>query len=153
VGGEGVKLAAARERVANAGLGGVLLLPGRVPHTAVARYHRLIDIFAVPRAKSRVGRLVTPLKPFEAMATGRPVVVSRLEALLEIVVDGETGLSYEAGNPDDLADVLDRLIAQPELRECLGQAARAWVLANRTMEQMGERYLALYERLGVVSRD
>ena len=76
-------------------------------------------------------------------------MVSRLEALLEIVTEGETGLSYEAGNPGDLADVLDRLIAQPELRQCLGQAARAWVVANRTMEQMGERYRALYQGLGV----
>jgi len=151
VGGEGLKLAAARRRVTEARLEGVVLLPGRVPHGSVARYHRLIDIFAVPRAESRVGRLVTPLKPFEAMATGRPVVVSRLEALLEIVAEGETGLSYEAGNPADLADVLDRLIAQPELRQGLGQAARAWVVANRTMEQMGDRYRALYERLGVVT--
>jgi glycosyltransferase involved in cell wall biosynthesis len=150
VGGQGLKLAAARERVASAGLDGVVLLPGRVPHASVARYHRLIDIFAVPRTQSRVGRLVTPLKPYEAMATGRPVVVSRLDALLEIISDGDTGLSYEAGSPVELADVLDRLIAQPELRACLGQAARAWVFANRTMEQMGERYLALYQRLGVV---
>jgi glycosyltransferase involved in cell wall biosynthesis len=150
VGGQGIKLAAARERVAAAGLDGVVLLPGRVPHASVERYHRLIDVFAVPRTESRVGRLVTPLKPFEAMASGRPVVVSRLEALLEIVADGETGMSYEAGNPAELAEVLDRLIAEPELRGCLGQAARAWVLANRTMEQMGERYLALYRRLGVV---
>jgi glycosyltransferase involved in cell wall biosynthesis len=149
VGGEGAKLAAARRRVTAARLEGIVLLPGRVPHSAIGRYHRLIDIFVVPRADSRVARLVTPFKPFEAMATGRPVVVSRLEALLEIVVEGETGLSYEAGDPDDLADVLDRLIAQPELRRCLGEAARTWVVANRTMEQMGKRYGALYRRLGV----
>ncbi len=149
VGGQGLKLAAARQRVADAGLAQVLLLPGRVPHASVASYHRLIDIFVVPRSASRVGRLVTPLKPFEAMASGRPVVVSRLEALLEIIADGETGLSYEAGNPRDLADVLDQLVAEPERRRCLGQAARAWVVANRTMEGMGERYLAMYRRLGV----
>jgi glycosyltransferase involved in cell wall biosynthesis len=149
VGGEGVRLAAARRRVKAAGLEGVLSLPGRVPHGEIPRYHRLIDVFTVPRADSRVGRLVTPLKPFEAMASGRPVVVSRLEALLEIVTEGETGMSYEAGNPGDLADVLDRLIADPELRRRLGDAERAWVVANRTVEQMGERYRVLYEGLGV----
>jgi glycosyltransferase involved in cell wall biosynthesis len=153
VGGQGTKLAAARRRAAEAGLEGVVLLPGRVPHGSVARYHRLIDIFAVPRSESRVGRLVTPLKPFEAMASGRPVVVSRLEALMEIVAEGETGLSYAAGNPADLAQVLDRLIADSELRTCLGQASRAWVVANRTMKQMGERYLTVYQGLGVVTDD
>jgi glycosyltransferase involved in cell wall biosynthesis len=152
VGGKGQKLAAARQRVSAAGLEGCVLLPGGVPHTSVARYHRLIDIFVVPRAQSRVGRLVTPLKPFEAMASGRPIVVSRLDALMEFVAEGETGLSYEAGNAGDLADVLDRLLAEPELRACLGRAARAWVVANRTMQQMGERYLALYQRLGVATR-
>jgi glycosyltransferase involved in cell wall biosynthesis len=152
VGGEGVKLAAARRRVAAAGLEGIVLLTGRVPHGTIARYHRLIDIFVVPRVESRVARLVTPFKPFEAMASGRTVVVSRLEALLEIVAEGETGLTYQAGSPADLADVLDRLIVEPELRRCLGEAARAWVVANRTTRQMAEGYRALYEGLGVVPR-
>src|SRR5207248_7879666 len=57
------------------GLKDVTILTGRVPHETAADHHRLIDIFVVPRTGARVCRIVTPLKPYEAMALERAVVV------------------------------------------------------------------------------
>ena len=51
---------------------------GPVPHDEVATFYSLIDVFVVSRPSSRVTKLVTPLKPFEAMAMGRTVVASKL---------------------------------------------------------------------------
>jgi glycosyltransferase involved in cell wall biosynthesis len=127
---------------------GTVIFAGRVPHADVQRYYSVIDVFVVPRTNDRVSRLVTPLKPFEAMALERAVVVSAVDALLEIVSDGTTGLSFRPEDPIDLADVLEPLLDDPERRADLGRAARAWVAEHRTWRQNGERYRALYERLG-----
>ena len=54
---------------------------GPVPHEEVKPFFDLIDIFVVSRPDSVVTRLVTPLKPFEAMAMGKTVVASNLTLL------------------------------------------------------------------------
>ena len=62
---------------------------GPVPHDQVAPFYDLIDVFVVSRPDTRVTRLVTPLKPFEAMRSGRAVVMADLPALAEIVEMGK----------------------------------------------------------------
>jgi glycosyltransferase involved in cell wall biosynthesis len=127
---------------------GTLIMPGRVAHDDVLRYYSIIDVFVVPRTAARVSQLVTPLKPYEAMAMERPVVVSDLPALREIVAPGETGVTFRAEDADDLTDVLGGLLDDPALRTRLGHQAREWILANRTWTENGRLYRELYERLG-----
>jgi glycosyltransferase involved in cell wall biosynthesis len=127
---------------------GTLIMPGRVQHSEVPRYYSLIDIFVVPRTDDRVSRLVTPLKPFEAMAMQCAVVVSDLPALREIVSPGETGMTFRAEDERHLAEILEELLADPARRSRLGEQARQWVLANRTWAANGRRYRELYEELG-----
>jgi PEP-CTERM/exosortase A-associated glycosyltransferase len=128
---------------------GTVLFTGRVAHDQVLEYYRLIDVFVVPRTNDRVSRLVTPLKPYEAMAMERALVVSAVGALLEIVTDGVTGRSFTPEDPISLADVIEPLLDDPAERARLGGAARAWVSEHRTWAQNGRRYRELYERLGV----
>lgn len=129
---------------------GTLLMPGRVPHDAIRSYYSLIDVFVVPRRADRVAQLVTPLKPYEAMAMARPVVVSDIPALREMVIPGETGALFRPEDAADLADVLARLLDDPALRASLGSRARDWVSTARTWSENGRRYRELYERLGAV---
>ena len=88
-------------------------MPGRVGHDDIQAFYALIDVFVVPRTPDRVSRLVTPLKPLEAMALERCVVVSDVPALRELVIPGETGRTFTAGDPEDLARVLDDLLGDP----------------------------------------
>jgi len=129
---------------------GALIMPGRVPHAEIRRWYSLLDVFVVPRTGNRVSRLVTPLKPYEAMALERAIVVSDLPALREMIIPGETGMVFRPDDPADLADVIQVLLDDPALRERLGRQARAWVASERTWAQNGRRYRALFERLGVV---
>jgi glycosyltransferase involved in cell wall biosynthesis len=126
-----------------------VIFTGRVPHDRVLDYYRLIDVFVVPRTNDRVSQLVTPLKPYEAMAMERALVVSGVDALTEIVADGDTGRSFAPEDASSLADVVDELLDDPATRTRLGQNAREWVGANRTWTANGRRYRELYERLGV----
>lgn len=124
-----------------------VVLAGRVPHPEVAATYSLFDVLVVPRSDERAARLVTPLKPYEAMAMGLPVVVSRQPALLEIIGDGERGWSYPAGDAAALAALLRRLASDPAERTAVAARAREWVLAERTWAGNAHRYADLYEQV------
>jgi PEP-CTERM/exosortase A-associated glycosyltransferase len=120
---------------------------GQVPHESVVDFYRLIDIFVVPRIPVRVCQLVTPLKPYEAMAAGCTVVASDVTALREMVIDGKTGVLFRAGDARDLADVLDALITDTAARDRLTTNARAWVEECRSWHENAQRYVKLYRHL------
>jgi glycosyltransferase involved in cell wall biosynthesis len=127
-----------------AGVGNAVVFTGRVPHDEVRAHYALLDIFVVPRRNDRAARFVTPLKPFEAMAMAKPLVVSDLPALVEIAAPGERGLVFPHGDADGLADAIQTLIDQPETRLRFGAAGREWVLAERTWGHNGQRYREIY---------
>ena len=64
------------------------------------------------------------MKPFEAMAMGKAVVVSSVAALTEIVTHDVDGLAFAKGDAVALSEAIARLIDDPELRARLGAAAR-----------------------------
>jgi len=109
---------------------------GPVPHNQVAPFYDLIDIFVVSRPDTRVTRLVTPLKPFEAMRSGTAVVMADLPALAEIVEDGKTGCLYPAGDAQALAVKISDLLGDESKRDSLGQNAKNWILEYRTWESV-----------------
>ena len=76
--------------------------------------YALLDAFVVPRRDERAARLVTPLKPFEAMAMARPLIVADLPALTEVAPDGERSLAYRAEDATALAAAVVRLMDHPD---------------------------------------
>ncbi|WP_256840474.1 glycosyltransferase [Ornithinimicrobium faecis] len=129
-------------------LGNTVIFVGRVPHEDVQHYYSLIDIFVIPRRPTQVSQLVTPLKPFEAMAMGKAVAMSDVEALREIAQDSDAVRLFRAGDANDLATVLSKLIDDPVTRSALGAAAREWVATERTWARNASICLSLYNRLG-----
>lgn len=128
-----------RRIAAQGGIGKKLVMPGRVPVNEVERWYSLVDIVPLPRKDMPVTELVSPLKPLEAMAMEKAVVVTDLSALKEIVTHHETGLVVPRSNPDALADALAELIANPDLRQALGQRARERVIAERNWDAVTRR--------------
>lgn len=118
---------------------------GRIPHDEVSQYYAQLDVFVIPRVDERAARLVTPLKPYEAMALGVPLVVSDLPALQEITGEGDRGETFVTGDASSLADVLERLAASSERRAELAARARSWVLDNRTWAHNDALYARIYE--------
>lgn len=109
-----------------------LIMPGRVPHETVASYYSLIDIAPFPRKPWPVCEMVSPMKPLEAMAMEKAVVVSSVSALAEMVGQGKYGLIFEKGNYKHLADILLKIIEDPKLRYEIGKAGRKYVIEERT---------------------
>jgi PEP-CTERM/exosortase A-associated glycosyltransferase len=120
---------------------------GRVPHEKVKQYYSLIDIFVVPRRKEKVCELVTPLKPLEAMAMGKCVLMSAVGGLKELAADGETAVFFEPENSEALAEKLNMLIANKEYRQKIGENARQYVVKEKDWRTLVREYLPLYEKL------
>ena len=87
-----------------------------------------------------------PLVLVEAMMHGKAVVCSRIGGLPEIVEDGVTGLLFEPGNANDLAEKILYLWERPELAVKMGQAGREKALREYSPEKFYERLLAAYKK-------
>ena len=74
---------------------------------------------------------------------GVPVIASDLPALQEMIVPGERGLTFNAGDPGSLAEVVAQLIDDPGLSGRLTGAARAWVETERSVGSNAERYASV----------
>ncbi|WP_067434723.1 glycosyltransferase family 4 protein, partial [Nocardioides jensenii] len=120
---------------------------GRVSPDRAVEQHQRIDLHATPRLDLPVTRLVPPIKPVEAMALGRAVVVSDLPPLRELVRDSHNGRLVPAGDARALAGVLAELAAAPDVRRRLGANGRADVLANRTWERAAQTCARVYDEI------
>lgn len=145
--GAGEREKSLRELVERLGMTEQVLFAGPVPPEETCRYLSLADAVALPRKRFKVSEVVAPLKPYEAMSMARPVIVSDLAALTEIVADGETGLVCRPDDPEDLARVLVRLRQDPASGRRLGKAARAWVHRHATWRQAADIVLRTHGRL------
>jgi len=145
--GDGAVSEALKAQVAATPWAGRCIFTGRVPHDEVDAYYSLVDIAPFPRKPWEVCELVSPLKPFEAMAAEKAVIVSGTRALREVVNHENNGLVFDKGSVQALADGLERLVADADLRAELGRAARAWVQAHRSWNEAGRACAAAYEML------
>jgi glycosyltransferase involved in cell wall biosynthesis len=142
--GDGSVLDLVRQRVHERGLDGLVTLTGRVPHDDVASYYSLIDICPFPRKPWPVCELVSPLKPLEAMALEKAVVVSDVAALAEMIRPGETGWTFAKGSVTALAARLQGLIEDPASRSTAGKKARHWVSEQRTWARSARTVIQAY---------
>jgi len=97
------------------------------------------DVFVLPSVAEGISNTL-----LEAMATGLPVVATRVGGNPELVEHGVTGALVSAGNPLVLAAALRCYLEDAGLREAHGTAARRRVLQHFTLEQMAQAYGELY---------
>jgi len=129
------------------GIGDLVVFTGRVSHQEVPAYQALVDVMVFPRRGTRVCEVVSPIKPFEAMASGVPILASDVTALAEIVEDEVTGLLHRKDDLDSLCSQLMRLVDEPDLRSFLAGRAEAWVRAHRSWSAAADRISEVYARL------
>ena len=88
-----------------------------------------------------------PMSILEAMAYGKPVVGSRMGGIPELVEDGKTGLLYTAGNVNELAAVLDKLITSSTLRQQMGTAGRLRVTQHFSLKSHNIGLMGIYRNI------
>jgi glycosyltransferase involved in cell wall biosynthesis len=96
------------------------------------------DLFVMPTQNEAFGLVYQ-----EAAAASLPAIGTRLNAIPEIIRDGETGILVDRQDRRELVAALDRLIRSAELRERLGRAARARIAVDADPAAHRRRLLAL----------
>jgi glycosyltransferase involved in cell wall biosynthesis len=115
---------------------------GMLPHDELLVRYERASVVACPSYREGFGVVCA-----EAMAHGRPVVASAVGGLLDLVVDGETGLLVEPGDVGGLRAALERLLGDAELRQRLGAAARERVRELFGWAPVTAATIALYEEV------
>jgi len=109
----------------------------------IEHYFRAADVFALPTAREGLPNVL-----LEAMASGVPPVITRLEGVTDwIVTPGVTGELVAVVDSKDFADAIEGLLASPERREAMGAAARAHVAAHFSLGATAQQTLDLYQEL------
>jgi glycosyltransferase involved in cell wall biosynthesis len=131
--------------------GRAVTFAGEVPDDELPRLYRRARVLVLPsvhrtcyRREVAISELLG-LSVLEAMASGTPVVCSRLGGLTEVVRDGETGFLVAPGDVDELRDRLAMLLANPRLAARTGKAARDLALEHFTWRACAARCLAAYQ--------
>lgn len=145
--GDGAFMDVVKARVKEKNLSNSFIFTGRVPHEQVERYYSIVDIAPFPRKPLPVCEMVSPIKPFEAMAMEKIVLSSNVDALSEIVIEGENGFLFEKGSVDSMADKLEAIINDLEEYKKVGQKAREWVILNRDWNVIMKRMASIYDEL------
>jgi glycosyltransferase involved in cell wall biosynthesis len=121
-----------------------LTFVGPVPHSRIASYYREADILINPSFSEAFG-----MSLIEAMASGTPVIATRVGGMTDIVEEGKNGLLVEADNATALAEAILGLLKDDELRHSMGQLGRqqantrySWELIA---EQLFNQFTLLYQ--------
>jgi glycosyltransferase involved in cell wall biosynthesis len=100
------------------------------------------DIFTLPSYREGFGSVV-----IEAAACGLPSVVSNIYGLNDAVVHGKTGLQFDCGSVDSLANALDELVSSKKLRLVYGANALYRVKKLFFKERLTHELMCLYGNL------
>lgn len=126
---------------------------GPVPDADLAGLYRRASVYVLPSVeRTCYGRHVAisellGLSLLEAMASGTPVVASRIGGVPEVVLDGETGFLVSPGDVGELRDRIQQLLGDVALARRMGQRARDLVLDRFTWDACADRCLSAYGEL------
>jgi spore coat protein SA len=115
---------------------------GTVPHADVPAFYRQADLLVFPSLSEAFGK---PL--VEAMATSLPVIATRVGGIPEVVAEGETGVLVPPHDAAALAEAVERLAADPDLRRRLGAAGRARAERLFSYDRIAAELEQVYESL------
>jgi glycosyltransferase involved in cell wall biosynthesis len=100
-----------------------VVVTGFIPHQQMPEHLAAVDIFVAPYPLIQPFHF-SPLKIFEAMAMGKPVVASAQGQISELITHRQNGMLYEPGDQAGFVNCVSELIADPDLRRRLGDEAR-----------------------------
>ncbi|MEQ1758402.1 MAG: glycosyltransferase family 4 protein [Vicinamibacterales bacterium] len=131
--GDGPERARLTAQIAERGLSAHTTVVGQVARDQVPVHLHDVDVTVAPYPRLD-GFYFSPLKVFEYMAAGRPIVASRIGQIESVLEDQQTALLVTPGDPGRLADAIETLRRQPALAARLSRAARDQALSRHGWE-------------------
>ena len=105
---------------------------GHIDYGHLGAYFQQSDIFVLPTLEDVWGLVVV-----EAMAFGKPVLCSKEAGAVEMVVDGESGYTFDPHNPKELAELMSRFINNPDLSKMMGEKSKQ-IMLNYALESVSK---------------
>lgn len=128
-----------------------LLMPGRVPWDEVPQYIGMCDVFVVPSIRDHSGNVDgLPNVLLEAMASGKPIVASRIGGIPDVIRHERNGLLVDEKKPQQLASAINRLLASSGLRKQYGSAAREKAKRELNWENIAKATAEIYKQAVIV---
>ncbi len=122
-------------------------MPGAIERDRLPALFRSCDVLAVPSMHDARGNVDgLPNVVLEGMASGVPIVASRVAGIPQVIADGETGLLVPEKDPAALAAALVRLLREPDTRARLGRQARRRVEEELNWPAVAAQFEAVYGR-------
>jgi len=132
--------------VTERGLKDWVTLRGPQPHEVVCTAYERASIFVLPSVVAGDGdRDGLPVVLLEAMASGLPVISTSVVGIRELIDPDRDGLIVPPHDAPALASALERLLVDPQLRDCLARAARAKIEARFSIDRSADRLLAVWD--------
>jgi len=141
--GDGEQRQAMQQRAIDLGIDHAVQFTGSVPHAEIPRLVSAADIAIAPYPTMKNALWLSPMKLFEYMAVGLPVIASAVGQLKEVIQDDANGLLVPPGDAAVMALAMQRLIGNTALRARLGQQARA----DAEQKYSWKQYISRLERL------
>lgn len=120
---------------------------GWVPHEEVYHHLQTADVGLVCLHPEIRYQVALPVKLFEYMVAGLPVIASNFPLWKEIVEGNKCGLTVDPLNPREIAQAIEYLLEHPELRRKMGENGRRAVLEKYNWENESQKLLKIYEEL------
>ena len=114
---------------------GKFIFTGTVPYEKVPQYINSSDICVVPKKPIKC----SPLKLYEYMACGKPVIASDIEGVREILVESKSGICVPPESPHELAQATIGLLRDTKARESMGKNGRRHIVENRSWESVARK--------------
>ncbi len=133
------------QRVKSSKVVGSVEFTGPVDPTEIPGLIASMDVAVAPY-KNLENFYFSPLKVFEYMAAGLPVIASKIGQLTELIEDGNNGILIAPEDPKAMTEAFDKLRRNPDLRKLMGQEARNCILNNYTWDLQVDRILELCNR-------
>lgn len=132
--GDGPMISDWTARISSKGLQDSFTFTNRVPYAQVHKYINAMDICVAPHHKET--SQASPVKLFDYMACGRPIVASDIDVVREIIGNSECALMVAPETPYDLAQALIYLIENEKSREDMGRKGRTYVVSHYDRENI-----------------
>lgn len=130
---------AKREKIEN-----LIVFVGRVNHADIPNYLSLIDVAVAPYLDNG-DFYFSPLKVYEYMASGKPIIGSRVGQLATILAEGEFGISVKAGDSSALKAAMSKLAGDCDLRKAYARNARQ-LATTHSWETVARQIIDLAEK-------
>jgi len=142
IAGDGPQIKVLRSLANELGIQDRITFPGWRSHAELVECYKASNVFLFPSRHEGMPNVV-----LEAMASGLPVIASRIAGNEELVVDGETGLLFPSEDVEALCVALRTLLTDASQRQVMGNASRRRVEALYSWENTAQQYTLLLERV------